>query len=113
MIIVISPDGLGLPSKEYYENTNLVDKYEDVLSQVIGALLPDHKDDNETLRATWAQHSGDPRVAARGQSGILARKVVEFEMELAAATPEAEDGNDVTVCDSLQRVGSHPFSLPY
>lgn len=72
VVQVSSPWRIGLPAKDYYKDDGVVKKYEDALSQVIAALYPDHKHD-------------------------YAHEVVEFEKKLAAASPDAEDMNDVTV----------------
>ena len=85
------PWRIGLPAKDYYNDDSVVKKYEDTLAQVLEHLYPSHKDDKSTLLAEHAN------IAARGQSKDYAHDVVEFEKKLAAASPEAEDRDDVTV----------------
>jgi endothelin-converting enzyme len=72
VVQVSSPWRIGLPAKDYYKDGNVVKKYENALTQVMTSLYPDHKHD-------------------------YAHDVVEFEKKLAAASPDAEDMNDVTV----------------
>ncbi len=75
VVSVSAPYRIGLPAKELYEDDKIVDKYEQVASQVISALFP------------------------RSDRKIDSRALVEFEKKLAAATPDAEDRDDVTVCE--------------
>ncbi|KAJ9629139.1 hypothetical protein H2204_008928 [Knufia peltigerae] len=72
VISVAAPYSIGLPAKELYNDEKIVQKYEDVVSQVMSALYPE--------KAT--------KVDSRG--------LVEFEKKLAAASPDAEDRDDVT-----------------
>ncbi|KAK5267642.1 hypothetical protein LTR96_006970 [Exophiala xenobiotica] len=74
IISVSAPYSIGLPAKELYEDEKIVKKYEDVVSQVMSALY---------------QHSDS-------FSKSDARALVEFEKKLAAASPDAEDRDDVT-----------------
>jgi endothelin-converting enzyme len=75
IISVSAPYSIGLPAKELYEDEKIVKKYEDVVSQVMSALYP-HSD---------------------SFSKSFARALVDFEKKLAAASPDAEDRDDVTV----------------
>jgi endothelin-converting enzyme len=75
IISVSAPYSIGLPAKELYEDEKIVKKYEDVVSQVMSALY---------------QHSDSI-------SKSDARTLVDFEKKLAAASPDAEDRDDVTV----------------
>lgn len=71
VVSVSPPYRTGLPAKELYGDDKVVKKYEDALTQVISALYPDQKIDSHAL--------------------------VELEKKLAAASPDAEDRDDVTV----------------
>lgn len=73
VISVFPPRRIGLPSKEYYKDSKVVKQYEDTLTQIADALHPDDKNRE-------ASHA-----------------VIEFEKKLAAASPDAEDADDVTV----------------
>ncbi|KAK0737918.1 endothelin-converting enzyme [Schizothecium vesticola] len=79
VVFVSPPWEIGLPSKERYEDDALVKKYEAVVVEVLSQLSPDEK--KETLAA-----------------------VVDFEKKLAAASPSAEDRQDITK-------SYHPMSL--
>jgi endothelin-converting enzyme len=72
VVQVSSPWRIGLPAKDYYKDKDVVAKYEAAFMAVLGALYPD----SEVGKA----------------EGLL-----EFEKRLAAASPDAEDQNDVTV----------------
>lgn len=76
VVVSVSPPWrIGLPSKERYEDDALVKKYRAVVVEVLSQLSPDEK--KETLAA-----------------------VVDFEKKLAAASPSAEDRQDITVRNS-------------
>lgn len=98
VVVQVSPPWrIGLPAKDYYLDSAVVKKYEDTLTKIIGNLHPDHKHENATLHAEWMKVKGHGNIAARGDSQNYAHDVVEFEKKLAAASPDAEDSNDVTV----------------
>lgn len=71
VVSVSAPWSFGLPSKERYEDKNLVEKYRGVTVEVLNALFPDQKKE-------------------------IFSKVVDFEKKLAAASPSEEDREDVT-----------------
>lgn len=101
VVVQVSPPWrIGLPAKDYYLDSAVVKKYEDTLAKIIENLHPDHKHENATLHAEWMKVKGHGKIAARGDSQSYAHDVVEFEKKLAAATPDAEDSNDVTVSSS-------------
>jgi endothelin-converting enzyme len=66
------PYRIGLPAKERYEDEKIVAKYKTVVTDVLSALLP------ETV------------------SNLTYAGVVEFERQLAAASPNGEDWGNVT-----------------
>jgi endothelin-converting enzyme len=74
IVAVSSPWRIGLPAKDYYTDDSILKKYEDALVLVMAALYPDQKDAHD-----------------------LAHGVVGFEKQLAAASPDADNMNDVTV----------------
>ncbi|CZT52630.1 related to endothelin-converting enzyme 1 [Rhynchosporium secalis] len=90
------PWSIGLPAKELYSDDTVTKKYEDTIAQVLSVLHPDHSDENATLHSQWMQVRGHGKIASRGRSQDLAHEVVELEKKLAAASPDAEDSNDVT-----------------
>jgi len=69
-----APYQIGLPAKELYGDEKIVKRYEEVASQVISALYPHLNLDSTHYHA-----------------------LVELEKKLAAASPDAEDRDDVTV----------------
>lgn len=71
---VLSPWRIGLPAKDYYTDDSILKKYEEALVLVMAALYPDQKDARD-----------------------LAHGVMGLEKQLAAASPDAADMNDVTV----------------
>ena len=81
IIAVLSPWRIGMPAKDYYTDDSILKKYEEALVLVMAALYPDQKDSRD-----------------------LAHGVMNFEKQLAAASPDAADMNDVTV--SLFGTGS-------
>lgn len=89
------PYRIGLPAKDYYSDEDVMQKYEDTVAQIIENLHPDHS--NTTLLAGWMDDGEHSSIAARGKSKDFAHEVVEFEKQLAAASPDAEDRDDVTV----------------
>lgn len=73
VIVAVSPPwNIGLPSKERYEDDKLVQKYQDVIVKVLSQLVPDQDKDSFA-------------------------KVVDLEKKLAAASPNTEEREDVTV----------------
>lgn len=97
VVQVSPPYRIGLPAKDYYSDAAVLKKYEDMLAAIITNFHPDHKHENATLHAEWMKVKGHAKVAARGDPKSYAHDVVEFEKLLAAASPDAEDSNDVTV----------------
>lgn len=74
VISVSAPYSVGLPAKEMYKDEKVLKKYEETASEVFSALQS-----YGTLQA------------------VDVHDLVAFEQKVAAATPDAEDRNDVTV----------------
>ena len=72
VVSVAAPYSIGLPAKQLYDDEKVVERYREVATKVLVSLRPDAK-------------------------GFDAKDLVEFEKKLAAATPDAEDRDDVTV----------------
>jgi len=103
VVIQASPPWrIGLPAKNYYEDPNVLKEYKETIAQVIENMHPDHKRENATLHAVWMRSNGHGKIAARGTPKDSADEVVEFERQLAAASPDPEDAQDVTVRNSVQ-----------
>lgn len=79
VVSVAAPYSIGLPARELYGNEKILKRYEEVASQVIPALVP-------------ASHS-----VSNDYHGLI-----EFEKKIAAAAPDSEDRDDVTVsCSTI------------
>jgi len=83
VVSVAAPYRIGLPAKELYSDEKVVEKYKTVIHDVFAALYPE--------QLIYIEDSTNA--------------LVEFEKKLAAASPDAEDRDDVTV-----RI-SHPCCL--
>ncbi|KAJ9000383.1 hypothetical protein HRR94_004961 [Exophiala dermatitidis] len=73
VVSISAPYRIGLPAKELYQDKKIVKRYEEVASQVFSALYPESVHNKAATQA-----------------------LVEFEKKLAAASPDAEDRDDVT-----------------
>ncbi|KAH7359692.1 hypothetical protein BKA66DRAFT_573986 [Pyrenochaeta sp. MPI-SDFR-AT-0127] len=71
VVSVSAPWSFGLPSKERYEDEELVEKYRSVAVEVLSALFPDQNKD-------------------------VFAGIIDLEKKLAAASPSEEDREDVT-----------------
>lgn len=87
------PYSIGLPVKDYYKDEAIIEKYENTLTVILENIFTD-----------------------RGPAESLSHKVVEFEKKLAAASPDPEDRDDVTVSigtgqhSVLAHLANHPIS---
>jgi endothelin-converting enzyme len=88
------PWRIGLPAKDYYEDATVVEKYKKTIAQIIANLHPKHEAENAVDWIEWKSHEN---IAVIEQSEDYAEEVFKFEKKLAAASPDAEDSNDVTV----------------
>ncbi|KAL1885353.1 hypothetical protein Cpir12675_006977 [Ceratocystis pirilliformis] len=83
---VFSPLSLGLPSKYYYSDEDILDQYGDVIVHILGTLYPD-------------------------VLGTVSRKIVDLEIKLAASMPDddqskkgALEENTMSLSDAAQLV---------
>lgn len=74
VVSVAAPYRVGLPAKELYGDEKILKRYEEVASQVIPALVPRSNSVSDDYHG-----------------------LIEFEKKLAAASPDSEDRDDVTV----------------
>lgn len=81
VVSVSAPYSIGLPAKELYGDEKVLKRYEEVASQVLSALYPN----SNTMSSNY-------------------HALIEFEKKLAAASPDAEDRDDVTVGYGLIRL---------
>ncbi|KAF4982532.1 hypothetical protein F66182_17106, partial [Fusarium sp. NRRL 66182] len=92
VIFVTPPRRIGLPSREYYNDTKVVDDYRSLASKLFGNFNLHHGKSSE-LRSSLQ----------------LAKNVVLFEKKLADATPDTQTQEDVTQYynpKSLEEAGS-------
>jgi endothelin-converting enzyme len=107
VVIQASPPWrIGLPAKNYYEDNDILKEYKDTIAQVLEAIHPDHKHENATLHDQWMRSNGHVQIAARGRAKDSADDVVGFEIQLAAASPNPEDAQDVTVSRLRRNYGN-------
>lgn len=80
-----APRRPGLPSKEYYQNEEIVADYSQTIGQVLEALLYEAQPEIMSEKNASSLISAD-----------LVKAIVKFESKLAQATPNTEDAEDVT-----------------
>lgn len=84
VVVQVSPSRrIGLPAKDYYKDDKVVQKYTDTIASIF-----------ENLENSNATNS---KFVAKGNAAEYAHNLVRFESILAAASPDAEDADDVTV----------------
>ncbi|KAK7749690.1 hypothetical protein SLS53_000269 [Cytospora paraplurivora] len=90
-IISLSPPwSFGLPSKEYYNKSDVINSYKDTIGSVLEALLQEVSPDTNTLLTFRV--AGEPSALNKK----LVDDLVDFESQIAAASPEPEDLSDIT-----------------
>ena len=80
------PRQLGLPSKEYYRDSELVARYGDMIGKILEALLAE-SEDYGVLGSLMNRY--------RASSAELVESLVVFESQLAKATPDEQDAEDI------------------
>lgn len=89
-IISLSPPwSFGLPSKQYYDRSDIVASYKDTIGSVLKALLKDATPDS-TILSTF-RVTGSLANLNKGVDDL-----VELEAQMAAASPDPEDLSDIT-----------------
>ena len=90
-----APQSPGLPSKEYYKDDSIMASYSKTIGQVLEGLLREAEQNSSS--------SGDGSQDSFVGSGVpsvfnenLVKALVDFESQLAEATPDSEEANDVT-----------------
>lgn len=91
------PWRIGLPAKDYYQDSSVVAKYTETIAQIFEKVHPNHKQENTTLHSHWTEIKHHDNAATQELSKNYAQNLVELEKKLAAASPDAEDMGDVTV----------------
>ena len=83
VVVQVSPARrIGLPAKDYYKDEKVVQKYTDTIAAVFENI--------EKVAIAFG-------FSTSGNATEHAQELVQFEKLLAAASPDAEDADDVTV----------------
>jgi endothelin-converting enzyme len=101
-----APYSFGLPSKEYYNNTEIVTLYKDTIGSVLEALLKEAKPDS--FFVTTFANLGSPHVL----NSTVVDSVVAFEQSAANSAPDPEDANDVTKYYNPRTPGETALLIP-
>ena len=110
MVQVGAPYRPGLPSKQYYKDRKLVQKYSRTIGQVLEALLREAGPDSAVL-ANW-RNDNDFLAGFSSLNNDLVDALVEFESKLAEASPDTEDAQDVTKSYNPRTVDEVDVLLP-
>ncbi|KAF7512812.1 hypothetical protein GJ744_011915 [Endocarpon pusillum] len=98
VLMVTPPRQIGLPSKEYYNNTEVVKEYQSMTATVLKQFFEDLG--NATLfrdrRNSEALDKSPYQMAPQMEIKNLPQEIVDLEVKLAAATPPTEEQEDVT-----------------
>lgn len=89
VVSVNAPRQPGLSSKEYYKDPVVVERYGQVIGQVLERLLDEASRPNDVVKF-------NPNGGALARSAALVEQIVTFESKLAKLTPDTEDAEDVT-----------------
>lgn len=90
-VVSLSPPwSFGLPSKEYYKRKEILELYKDTIGQVLEALMKE-AEPSHVLVSTF-QTPGS--VAALNEK--LVEALIYFEAQIATASPDPEDLQDIT-----------------
>ena len=89
-----APNQPGLPAKEYYNDTEVVKSYKNVIGQVLEALLQEARPNSSFLFHWRDQSQRGPDLSITNEA--LLESIVSFETKIAEASPDPEDAFDVT-----------------
>ena len=84
----------GLPAKEYYNDTEVIKSYKNVIGQVLEALLQEARPNSSLLLDWQEQRQRGPDLSVTNEA--LVDSIVKFETKIAEASPDLEDAFDVT-----------------
>lgn len=85
-----APYSFGLPSREYYNDTEIVSLYKDTIGTILDALFKEAYPNSTVL--SYFRHMDTPTILNK----TLVNDLVRFEASMAAASPSPEDSKDVT-----------------
>ncbi|MCJ1294530.1 hypothetical protein MMC34_006088 [Xylographa carneopallida] len=94
VVMVMAPWRPGLPSKEYYKDDKVIRMYKSTIGQVLEGLLQEASP-NTTILEGWRSQK-DAKSGLFIKSDVLVDSLVDFEKQLAEASPDPEDAQDVT-----------------
>ncbi|KAI0996094.1 Neprilysin [Podosphaera aphanis] len=100
VVLSSPPVSIGLPSKNHYEDEAVLKNYTITLAQILSNLNLDYQKNSVAPQSKQKSTRSNSKHVSRKLS--LASEVVEFEKELAAASPDATDRVDVTI--SLSKI---------
>lgn len=90
-----APQSPGLPSKEYYKDDSILASYSKTIGQVLERLLREAEHNSSS-----SEKESSGTLVGSGVFSVfnpdLVKTLVDFESQLAEATPNTEDANDVT-----------------
>lgn len=100
IISVSAPYSFGLPSKQYYNRTEIVTAYKETIAAVLEALLKEARPKDaiisifrpEGIQEEDTQHEDHSTLLSKG----LVDDLVAFEKSMASIAPDPEDAADVT-----------------
>lgn len=96
VVALMPPSSFGLPSKQYYNRTELVTSYKDTIASVLEGLIKEARGHPRppTDADILAPFRMPGTVDVLNQKTI--DKLVDFESTMAAASPDPEDLSDIT-----------------
>lgn len=96
--MVTPPRQIGLPSKEYYENKEVVKEYQSMTATVLKQFFenPGNTTPFRYYRNSMSGNKSPYQMALQSEIKDLAEAIVDLEVKLAAATPPTEEQEDVT-----------------
>lgn len=97
--MVTPPRNIGLPSKEFYSNEELVREYQTMSAKVLEKLFAKPRPNttiSKVRRNSLSLNQPLHSIAPEMETGRLAQEIVDLEVQLAATTPPTEDQEDVT-----------------
>jgi endothelin-converting enzyme len=96
IIQVGAPGSIGLPSKEYYKDADIVNQYTNMIAAMLN-IVCDCPSNAGVLFTTESQPGHELHSRSEADTGALAKAIVDFESQLSEASPNPDDADDVTV----------------
>ncbi|TQS35652.1 hypothetical protein Golomagni_03923 [Golovinomyces magnicellulatus] len=96
VIQTFPPSNIGLPAKDYYNSSSVLQKYTAALTQVFKNIESEIWRTNSNLDSLKSKKKKKKNKLKSSISTFLAAEVVKFEKSLSHASPDSADINDVT-----------------